>query len=932
MLALCALAALAFPCAAQMPEDDEAPQRARRRPSAAGRIVHVFDFEEKDPDRPDTFNPNRIPAGWFLAQDAPPYRERPGFPNYNSGEFDNTTAHSGSWSVRLDTLGGSTCLRASAGTLPVFPEADYVVTAWVRTSTLLSARARVTARFTDQNGTPIPGSDVSTDPIVSDGAWTPVRLELAGKYPTAVNIEVDLLLLQPDQFEPPSLLGKHAISPQDLQGSAWFDDVGVYQLPRIELHASAPGNIFCGTDPVTLQVNVRDLTGEGLVTRLVVTDIDGKVVQTDVRSLPAGGAQYAFSPKLSSFGWYFAELSIDGPASAEIGTAKCALIWAPPLDPLLRGPTALALDPRTRAFALEVNAINPNAYAKIPEMLRCTGTGGLLLSVPLQTSGRELFRSAMDRLATLGADVTVTAPQLPDKVAQEQRIMASDPFGVLNEPLEVAEGAFAGMLPYLGQRVSRWQMGSTQSNASLVQRDLVDRLDKLRKVIAGTVSGPQVVLPWRAEWPVPEAALDKRGADALVLAVPVGFAQSSIAELARQWKLSERRELATTMVLELPDTDYPPRARAVELVQRAVLAWEALDPMRAGVADPRPPRLAIREPWTLTPGLRGQIFPEPELAAWCTITRHLGGRRIVAEMPLGTDGTRCFLLAPAAGAGAKRGGALVAWNESGGPAAALRGYFGPGPLTTHDIFGNASIVAPIDDTGRYQIPLSESPVFIEGVDSELVRFNAGISITPSFAPSIAVMHEHELILTNPWPVRITGEARLERPASKVGREWTFSPAGEVPFSIGPGQSQRIPFSFAFAANEEAGDKEIGVLVRLSAERQYPVMRLPARLRVGLEEFSMNVSVVPGPGPSGPDVVVTTTITNTGKEPRTLAMSVQAPQRPEQLQTISDLRPGESAVRRFVIRNSFEDLSGKRIRTTLTDTDGPQRLNKYTLVP
>ena len=919
---------------AQMPEPEEQAIKPQRRLAATGRVVRMFDFEEKDPDKGEDYNPERLPRHWFLAQDDPPRRSRPGFPNFNNAAFDSAVQHGGKWSVRLDTQGGSTCLRASSGALPVFPAADYLVTGFVRTGELRHARAMVAARFTDQNGAPIGASEVKTAALISVGEWTAVRLELAGKFATAVGIEIDLLLLQPAQFEAPSTMGRHAVSPQDLEGSAWFDDIHVYQTPRVQITAATPAGIFSDGQMPMLNVMVRDLSGEGLVTNLVVRDIDGRVVDQERKVLPVGGAQFTWSPRLPLYGWYEAELTIDGPAKDEIGSSTAALVWAPGAAAPGRTAGVLAADERVKAFAIDAGELPEDLYPLLAEMLRRTGSGGVWLAIPDRPSAVAAYEATLNQLLAMGADVTISLERLPKSVADEQKLDEADPMGVAALDDEMIRRAFGGVLERFGQRVASWQVGSALPPGLLYEPSLDERLVRLHGALSKLVPGPQIVLPWRAEWPAPASVEGaKRPVDALSLVYPASFPNEAVAPFVEKWKLTDPTGPLATVVIEPAGPEFAARAGAVSLLQRAVLLWAAMDPLRNGASAPRVPRLALREPWAVRGASHPSLSPTAEVAAWMAVTRHLAGRRIVGEMSLGSPGVRCFLLAPAPGARARAVGALVAWNESASPeSAAIEAYLGPSDLKVFDGFGNSHTISPADAAGRFRIPLTQEPVFIEGVDADLVRFNAGVSVKPEFAPSISSVHEHELELFNPWPVRITGEARFERPQAKGSREWTFSPTAPVPFSIGPGQTTRIPFTFAFGPTEEAGEKRIGVIVKVTAERSYPPMRLNARINVGLSDFSMTVNSLPTPTVNGPDVAVSATITNTGKTTRTLQVQVTAPGYAEQQQTVTNLQPGESAVRRFLFKGAAADLSGKRLRAVLVDVDSPERLNKYALVP
>lgn len=200
-------------------------------------------------------------------------------------------------------------------------------------------------------------------------------------------------------------------------------------------------------------------------------------------------------------------------------------------------------------------------------------------------------------------------------------------------------------------------------------------------------------------------------------------------------------------------------------------------------------------------------------------------------------------------------------------------------------------------------------------------------------PAVATIHEREIVLTNPWPVRITGEIHL--PAQQVGvsrQPWRFTPSSPISFSIAPGQVARLPFAFSFSAGEEAGPRTLVANVRLSADRQYAPMRLTAPILIGLQDLDMSVSIAGSPGLDGPDLVAIATVSNTGTSSRTMQIEFSAPGHPRQKLPVSNLAPGETTVRKFVLRNAAKSLAGRQTRMTLVDIEGLERLNRFAKVP
>src|SRR5262249_38599898 len=154
--------------------------------------------------------------------------------------------------------------------------------------------------------------------------------------------------------------------------------------------------------------------------------------------------------------------------------------------------------------------------------------------------------------------------------------------------------------------------------------------------------------------------------------------------------------------------------------------------------------LSIRQPFGWRDGRDAQTVPEASLAAWRTLATELSGRKIVGELAI-TDGARVFI------AQGKSDSVLIAWNDSADPErAVIRGYLGESNVRVIDPFGNPE---PSSGPGNsVNIPIPETPIFIEGVDAQLARFRAGMRIEPGFLPARAERHHVEVVIENPWPI------------------------------------------------------------------------------------------------------------------------------------------------------------------------------------
>lgn len=918
------LASLSSTADAQQSDDQIA------RPSSAGRIVKAFDFEERD------YNPLPVPFGWIRAQNDPRVpRDRPGFPIWNGGQLNySAPAYSGIGSVELPTEGGSTSLVLRAGELGVFPDADYMITARVRTKGLKHARARLVARLINQDGDTVPDSETVSDLITSTDKWSQVSIVVEGMSAEAVYMQIELQLLQPEQQPRTSAVPRFAVWEQDFSGSAFFDDIVVAQLPRLELTTARPGNIVLDDEPPVLEVLVRDLTGERITAKARVFDVQGRLVDSAVLSQGSRRVRKNWTPALSKFGWYHADIAVYA-GEELVGIRTLDFFWAPPTEQI----------EDTQVFGIQADATRPVVASAIKPIVEGSAVGHALINVWGAQSRPKDFESDGRIVNTINAlvrsdiDVGIGFREVPIPLAESLATDTSAVLDVFAQPMDRWNDYGGYLLDRYGQSITHWSFGGAPTEEPPIKLD--DQIGRVNEEFMRFVPGPVISVPWSVDRPL-DACVTSRSRG--VLLQNTGWSRSSsMRQLVEDWSSTTGSDKSggidqptMTMVfrpasLEGRDYSTDTWTSAGSLARKAISFW--WEAGRSGYPMEQF-RLLLADAWTVTPGKRAQVMPAPELHVWRTLSSRLSGRDAIEEVDL-LDGARVLLVGPREGE-AETAGALVVWLEDpmlGEPELMLP--LSMGDLTRVDLFENETPV-PLETIGELGLPVHRvrvprAPVIIEGVNIPLVRFLSGIRLTPDSIEARSGIHDHELVLTNPWAYPISGRVYIVEPggytqgSGKIDRSWELSPR-VVPFTIESGGVLRAPIELSFSAGELSGMKPLVFDVELTTDEQYPLMRVNRRIELGYEGLEIQSSARSlGNGATE----VTVAVTNRTNLVQNIDLVAVPVREARSRASVSGLEPGAVMSRRFVFRKTEP---GDTVLIGLTVRDDDIRVNTTVKIP
>jgi hypothetical protein len=915
------------------------------RPEYAGRIIRAFDFEEM------YTNPLPVPLGWIRAQHDPDVpRDRPGFPIWNRAALDyGSPAFSGEGTVHLPTDGGSTSLILRHGELTVFPNADYLISARVRTDGLKHARARMVAELIDRAGNEIEGAQLTTSLVSTRGEWELLSLFIEGTQPDAAFVRIELQLLQPEQQPRARRVKPFTVWAQDYDGGAWFDDVVVAQVPMIGLSTGTPGNIVSGEVPPALEMTVRDLTGDDLRSSIRVFDAMGLVV--DEKDGGRGnGLNESWTPALPKYGWYHAVFDVYS-GSGLVGRNELDFLWQPAREggKLVGGFGAKRLVPEDSIFGLRSTSLDERLLSTLPDLAYMSGVKHLeMRAVDAETMSEDLVKGstlldAIDRSIAMGVDVSLTMAEVPMELADQAAIDHDAIFGLLLEHEPIAMPMIGQLLDRYGQQVTEWRLGIAPNEDS--GEVLSEEAGGVRMLMDPYVPGAVIGVPWAMDRPFDAGVMNE--SIRLLVRDESSFPDDAMSDMVEQWALvRDEQEGGHLSVVHRAYNSEGAResiwSRVGWLGRRAISSWWA---SKLASGDERDTQIVLSDPWIVEPGQRGRVMPAPELLVWRTLVDQLGGRGAVEEIDL-EPGVRMLLCSARLDLDAMddeladglKDGALILWlDEPTMERAMVELPLSMGAVRVVDLFGNEEVVGLTHETElslpRHRVEVTRTPVIVTGVNPELVQFLGNLRVTPDRLEATTGVHKHQLVVKNPWGFSIRGRVYIVEPGGfsepgggNVDRSWEIVPR-VVNFVVTGGLEERFDLDVSYSSSQLSGMKDLVFDVELMADKEYGLMRVEREIELGTDVIDLDLSFRRS---SKQGVVeVDAVVTNQTGDRIIADLIAVAPKNARQESTISEIQSLRDGRRSFVFRGLE---SGDQVVISVRVPGHEVRINKAITLP
>ncbi len=896
---------------ASLPSSSE-PAAAERPAIAGRRIVKHFDFNEQPLGNFDNY-----PLFWRRNRAA-------GFPLFLEGTFDKAAGHAAPPSLRLDLDGGSLAYHYEGRDISVRTSSDYLVVAWVRTHSLKTARAYISAYYLDRKGMRIPGTEQRStmigNPQSAIGSsttlrnsqstdWQPVTVSLPGNVPASRHIGISLWLTQAGIWDA-APAHPRSIDREDVKASAWFDDITVYRLPRVTLSTSHASNLFRDNQPVELKVEVSDPDGLNLLAKLRLYSADGRPIDARTLDTDSGSsndhtARFVYDSLPA--GLYRAELIVQ---TGDTDLIRRSLRF------VRAGGAVNTPGASGRGFGIVLTDTSPAAEKGQRELLQFAHVEYVKLPVwsPREAADPTASHEHLDRylegIVAAGCDPIgiMVADDRTETRSQEDAPAEGNPeskpaIDLLTEDPAAWKPLIAGTWARYAGLIHFWQLGTDRDSSTAGGSGLPGVIPALRREMTSVMSEPRLATV------VPSHAAPDRTSpsDYQSVLIPKQVPPGDIAEYLKPFTSRETASAGSSepqrvwaIVEPLPEAQYSRELRLADL------GWRLVEAYFQKVAC-----VFLRAPWDLSGVSADQLDPHEDLIIFKTVADLIGGTVPISRTII--DGrVHCMVFD-------RRGQAtLFVWDPQAPPDGRRHVLYLGAEAAAIDLWGRR---IRIETVGNQQaVRIGPMPLFIINTPTWLVEFRRQFVMqTPTVEASFDV-HERHIVFRNTYPQPISGMLRLVAP-----EDWEIRPS-KIPFALQPGEEFRQAVTVRFPLNAESGVNPLVGEFDIDADRHYHILA-PAWFELGLENLDLETYVYR----AGSRAIVRQSMTNRTPLPVNFDGYLVTPHRQRITRSFVNIEPGQSVSKDFVLENAA-DLSGSKVRIALKEIQGARIWNRVITVP
>ena len=852
------------------------------------RLIHAFDFNERGGG-----NLEDIPRYWTAIR---PH----GFPHFAAGAFDLEVGRESPPSFYLSSEGRNVAYHYAGPETRVRTNSEYRIEGYIRADRLEHARACLSAHFLDAEGKPLVGTLMRSPYVTgSDGpeTWIKFALQLPAAPAQARTVGLIAWVLQEQVWctEPP--LRRH-ISRRDVNGGAWFDDIFIYAMPRVELTTGVPGNVLADSARRALHIVLADDDDSSLTGKLSITNAAGALVESDVLTTDFGApAAPALVPvDHLAPGLYQASLSVltRGGAISSRHLTFAQLASRVRKDAGNAQPFGVVIEPSSRGTVEEELSLLRNVAVRSVKLPVWSG----LPQEPATPADRKSNDRLLQALIRDGFDLTGVFFGPPSAIVRAdgpyprplEELLAGAP-SVWREHLAAVVAPYASIYHW-------WQMGRDGPGADIDLGQLRLAATQLNDAMHDFVTMPLLAAPLHT---MSESAAEK---------IPVRQAAITIAkETSPEWMESQlssidstRYQYRSAFIEPSPKEGFLRLPRIARWAQKVILA------RHLGFNT-----VFIPQPWRVRES-QGHSVVEPD-------EEYLVLRTIADVISSAVPGQH-INIAPSV--------RCLAFHDDDTSTLAI--WDTDAPLTGRELalqLGEATrqidlwgAVQPLskDEHGRQVVRVSPVPILVDGADRSLIELRSSINLVPNRVESGTELAGHTLEIANNSAVIMSGTLTLA-----AGNDWEVTPR-TVSFNLSPRRSVRHAIQIRLPHNEPAGNKTITAKIQVSGRGCY--MEVPLLLELGLRDADVRGMAIV----EGNNLVLRHVVVNRSADVLLFRGAADVPERARQYRPFSALYPGDSQTVEYRFPNARE-LKGSKVRLRLREmNDGPRAHSLELIVP
>lgn len=852
------------------------------------RIVKSFDFNERAEG-----NLEDIPKYWepLAAKE---------FAHFAYGQFDFDDGHDAPPSFRLVSEGRSVAYQYLGGATRVRAKSEYRITGYIKPSRLQYGRACLSANFLNARGEPIDGIFSRSRFVAgtdTDGEWVRVDFYLPAAPPQAYTIGLVAWVLQDSEWNTEKRSRRY-IPHKDVFGSALFDDITIYTLPRVELSSTGLGNVLTGSPQEALRALVADNGESSLRAKLSIFAVDGGLVETHPIDVAMGSTVEPTRVPIHHLapGLYAAQIDVTDQDDVVI-SRRLRFLRLPPDERVDR--------PIVTTFGIVLTPDGRAPYDTEFALLQKLGIGAVKLPVwsgrPDEDESPEQRRALgkyLQELAKNGYDVTAVLAGPPAPIVRAGGRFTRPLIDLLADEPSAWEDHLAAVAAPYASIFRSWQIDSDDDTRAFPPETLTLAIQHFHDAIRRYIHTPAVAYPTN-----PHVDL---GSDAPRLDETTIRLDPSIDLDDYDALVTARRNSTTGRVhAYVPTTPASTYRREAEI---ADWARSILTARHAGAETVYTSQL-----WSVRRTVAQPVIePSEKYLVLRTIARRLGHATPGPKLDV-ADGVTAL---------AFRNGdeaVIAAWDELAfhGPRSHVL-QLGANPSHT-DLWGGKMPIKRLPD-GRHEVELGPTPTIIRHVEPWVVDLQAAVRLTPHQIDSGREGQRFQLEIPYRGDRGVTGTIELKLPEG-----WEAEPH-RFEFSVMPQRMEHRTIDVQIPHSAAAGVRTI-VAALTTADRQ-TYMEVPLEVSVDLSDVDVSgMAVIEG------DVLkLRHVVTNRSNSILSFRGSASVPGRERKYRPFTNLRPGDSQTVEYRF-DQASDLIGRAVRLDLRElNDGPRSHSLEIIVP